>query len=112
MSQTVPPDGRRFHNQRKRRLFLYYLPAAERAKAWYFHPVKCSALDGTGRQIRSQRREAGQIALEVIVRHLDLASMCVRTPTPASGFVDIDMKIIVCNSGIGQRRLKKQFLCM
>lgn len=29
--------------------------------------------------------------------------MCLGTPTPASGFIDIDMKTIVRDSGIGQR---------
>ncbi|MDL2317254.1 hypothetical protein LJC59_09345, partial [Desulfovibrio sp. OttesenSCG-928-A18] len=81
--------------------------AAERAKAWYFHPAKCPALHGTGRKIRSERREACQIVLEVILRHLDLASMCLGTPTPASGFIDIDMKTIVRDSGIGQRRCER-----
>ena len=81
--------------------------AAERAKAWYFHPGKCPALHGRGRQIRSERREACQIVLEVIFRHLDLASMCLGTPTPASGFIDIDMRTIVRDSGIGQRRCER-----
>lgn len=81
--------------------------AAERAKAWYFHPAKCPALHGTGRQIRSERREACQIVLEVILRHLDLASLCLGTPTPASGFIDIDMKTIVRDSGICQRRCER-----
>ena len=81
--------------------------AAERAKAWYFRQAKCPALHGTGRQVRSERREACQIVLEVIFRHLDLASMCLGTPTPASGFIDIDMKTIVHDSGIGQRRCER-----
>lgn len=58
-------------------------------------------------KIRSERREACQIVLEVIFRHLDLASMCLGTPTPASGFIDIDMKTIVRDSGIGQRRCER-----
>lgn len=81
--------------------------AAERAKAWYFHPAKCPALHGTGRQMRSERREACQIVLEVIFRHLDLASLCLGIPTPASGFIDINMRTIVRDSGIGQRRCER-----
>lgn len=81
--------------------------AAERAKAWYFHPAKFPALHGTGRKVRSERREACQIVLEVIFRHLDLASMCLGTPTPASGFINIDMRTIVRDSGIGQRRCER-----
>lgn len=81
--------------------------AAERAKAWYFHPAKCPALHGDGRQIRSERREACQIVQEVIFRQLDLASMCLGTPTPASGFIDIDMGTIVRDSGLGQRRCER-----
>ncbi len=86
--------------------------AAERAKAWYFHPAKCPALHGTGRKIRSERREACQIVLEVIFRHLDLASMCLGTPTPASGFIDIDMRTIVRDSGIGQRRCERAIVML
>ena len=33
--------------------------------------------------------------------------MCLGTPTPASGFIDIDMRTIVRNSGIGQRRCER-----
>lgn len=86
--------------------------AAERAKAWYFHPAKCPALHGTGRQVRSERREACQIVLEVIFRHLDLASMCLGTPTPASGFIDLDMQTIVRDSGIGQRRCERAIVLL
>lgn len=57
--------------------------------------------------MRSERREACQVVLEVIFRHLDLASMCLGTPTPASGFIDIDMRAIVLDSGIGQRRCER-----
>ena len=81
--------------------------AAERAKAWYFYPRQCPQLRGSGRQVRSERREACQIVLEVIFRHLDLASMCLGTPTPASGFIDIDMRSIVQDSGMGQRRCER-----
>ena len=86
--------------------------AAERAKAWYFHPAKCPALHGTGRQLRSERREACHVVLDVIFRHLDLASMCLGTPTPASGFIDIDMKTIVRDSGIGQRRCERAIMLL
>ena len=82
--------------------------AAERAKAWYFHPKKCPPLQAhPHRQTRSERREACQIVLETILAHLDLASMCLGTPTAASGFVDIDMRTIVQDSGIGQRRCER-----
>lgn len=82
--------------------------AAERAKAWYFHPQKCPPLQGhPGRQTRSERREACQIVLETILRHLDLASMCLGTPTLANGFIDIDMRTIVHDSGISQRRCER-----
>jgi hypothetical protein len=82
--------------------------AAERAKAWYFHPRKCPPLQSRpDRQTRSERREACQIVLEVIFRHLDLASMCLGTPTPASGFIDVDMRTIAHDSGISQRRCER-----
>ena len=82
--------------------------AAERAKAWYFHPKKCPPLQAhPDRRTRSERREACQIVLETILAHLDLASMCLGTPTAASGFIDIDMRTIVRDSGIGQRRCER-----
>ena len=82
--------------------------AAERAKAWYFHPKKCPPLQSRpNRRTRSERREACQIVLETILAHLDLASMCLGTPTLSSGFIDIDMRTIVRDSGIGQRRCER-----
>lgn len=86
--------------------------AAERAKAWYFYPAKCPQLHGTGRQVRSERREACQIVLEVIFRHLDLTSMCLGTPTPANGFIDIDVRTIVHDSGMGQRRCERAIVLL
>ncbi len=82
--------------------------AAERAKSWYFHPKKCPPLQSRpNRRTRSERREACQIVLETILARLDLASMCLGTPTLASGFIDIDMRTIVRESGIGQRRCER-----
>ena len=82
--------------------------AAERAKAWYFHPKKCKLLQAKpDRQTRSERREACQIVIEAILSHLDLASLCLGTPTLESGFIDIDMRTIVRDSGIGQRRCER-----
>jgi hypothetical protein len=81
--------------------------AAERAKAWYRHPQKCHALNRGNRQIRSERREAYQIVLETVLSFLDLASLCLGTPTLDNGFVDVDMKTLVAVSGIGQRRCER-----
>lgn len=82
--------------------------AAERAKTWYKHPAKCPPLRShQQRQTRSERREACQIVLETILSHLDLASMCLGTPTLANGFIDVDMQTIVRASGIGQRRCER-----
>ena len=82
--------------------------AAERAKEWYFHPQKCPPLQShPHRQTRSERREACQIVLETVLSHLDLASMCLGTPTSSDGFVDVDMKTLVRDSGIGQRRCER-----
>jgi hypothetical protein len=81
--------------------------AAERAKAWYRHPQKCSALSKGNRQVRSERREAYQVVIETILSFLDLASLCLGTPTPDNGFVDVDMKTLVAASGIGQRRCER-----
>lgn len=82
--------------------------AAERAKAWYFHPGKCKPLQSHPcRKTRSERREACQIVIETILSHLDLASLCLGAPTLDAGFIDIDMRTIVRDSGIGQRRCER-----
>ena len=82
--------------------------AAERAKDWFFHPDTCPPLNiNPHRQTRSERREACQIVLEVLLSRLDLASLCVGIPTPNQGFVDIDMKTIVRESGLKQRRCER-----
>lgn len=82
--------------------------AAERAKAWYYHPKKCKLLQShSHRKTRSERREACQIVIETILSHLDLASLCLGTPTLENGFIDIDMRTIVRDSGIGQRRCER-----
>ncbi len=82
--------------------------AAERAKAWYYHPQKCKLLQShPHRKMRSERREACQIFIETTLSHLDLASLCLGTPTLENGFIDIDMRTIVRDSGIGQRRCER-----
>jgi hypothetical protein len=81
--------------------------AAERAKAWYRHPQKCHVLNKGKRQIRSERREAYQIIIETMLSFLDLASLCLGTPTLDHGFVDVDMKALVEASGMSQRRCER-----
>ena len=81
--------------------------AAERAKAWYRHPQKCHALNVGKRQIRSERREAYQVIIETMLSVLDLASLCLGTPTLDNGFVDVDMKTLVEASGMSQRRCER-----
>ena len=82
--------------------------AAERAKAWYFHPRKCKLLQShPHRQTRSERRAACQIIIETILSYLDLASLCLGTPSLENGFIDIDMRTIVRDSGMGQRRCER-----
>ena len=82
--------------------------AAERAKEWFYFPDKCPPLQSSSeRQTRSERREAIQVVLEALMSRLDLASLCVGTPTPANGFIDLDMKTIVKITGIGQRRCER-----
>ena len=79
--------------------------SAEQAKEWYDHPKKCPPLQShPHRKTRSERREACQIIIETILSHLDLASLCLGTPTLDAGFIDIDMRTIVRDSGMGQRR--------
>ena len=86
--------------------------AAERAKAWYRHPAKCPPLQRARRAIRSERREALQIVIEAILSHLDLASLCLGTPTLDRGFIDIDMKTLVTTAGIGQRRIERAIVLL
>jgi len=81
--------------------------AAERAKEWYRHPQKCHVLNKGNRQTRSERREAYQIIIETMLSFLDLASLCLGTPTLDNGFVDIDMKALVDVSGLNQRRCER-----
>jgi hypothetical protein len=82
--------------------------AAERAKAWYYHPKKCKLLQPHPHwKTRSERREACQIVIETILSHIDLASLCLGTPTLENGFIDIDMRTIARDSGIGQRRCER-----
>jgi hypothetical protein len=38
--------------------------------------------------------------------------MCLGSPTPASGFIDIDMRTIVRDSGIGQRRCERAIVLL
>ena len=81
--------------------------AAERAKEWYRHPQKCHVLNKGNRQTRSERREAHQIILETMLSFLDLASLCLGTPTLDNGFVDVGMKALVDASGMSQRRCER-----
>lgn len=82
--------------------------AAERAKEWFFNPGKCGPLQGEdGRQMRSERREAIQVVLEFMLSRLDLATLCVGTPTMNSGFIDVDMKTVVTGTGLNQRRCER-----
>ena len=86
--------------------------AAERAKAWYRHPAKCPPLQKAKRAIRSERREALQIVIETLLSYLDLASLCLGTPTLDHGFIDIDMKSLVTTAGIGQRRIERSIVLL
>jgi hypothetical protein len=95
-----------FFNVRKIPYVILSL-AAERAKAWYRHPQKCHVLNKGSRQTRSERREAYQIIIETMLSFLDLASLCLGTPTLDNGFVDVDMKAIVSASGMSQRRCER-----
>jgi len=81
--------------------------AAERAKEWYRHPQKCHVLNKGNRRTRSERREAYQIIIETMLSFLDLASLCLGTPTLDHGFVDVDMKALMDASGMSQRRCER-----
>jgi hypothetical protein len=85
--------------------------AAERAREWYAKPWKCPAFtsktQNKKRQTRSERREACVVVVEALLSRLDLASLCLGTPTLDHGFIDVDMAAIVKIAGIGQRRTER-----
>lgn len=82
--------------------------AAKREKAWYDYPKKCPVLQANPhRRTLSEWREACQQVIEAILAHLDLASLCLGTPTLENGFIDVDMGTIVRDSGIGQRHCER-----
>lgn len=56
---------------------------------------------------RTHTEKRAQIVIETILSHLDLASLCIGTPTLENGFIDVDMRTIVRDSGIGQRRCER-----
>ena len=81
--------------------------AAEKSKAWYNEPNRCPKLySRPNRQTRSERREAIIIIIETLLKRLDLASSRVGMPAQ-NGFLNIDMKTIVKESGLGQRRCER-----
>ena len=82
--------------------------AAEKAKEWFFSPAQCPPLQTRpNRQTRSERREACQVVLEFLLSRLDLATLCLGTPTLSGGFLDLDMKTILDGTGLGQRRCER-----
>lgn len=81
--------------------------AAEKTKAWYDQPDLFPKLQSRkGRRTRSERREAVIIIIETLLIRLDLATMQIGFPGP-QGFVDIDMRTIVRESGLSQRRCER-----
>lgn len=46
-------------------------------------------------------------SLRLFYSTCDLTSLCLGTPTLENGFIDIDMRTIVRDSGIGQRRCER-----
>lgn len=81
--------------------------AAERTKIWYDQPSTNSDLNSKNdRQTRSERREAIIIVIETLLKHLDITSLNIGFPSK-HGFVDIDMKTIVRESGLSQRRCER-----
>lgn len=82
--------------------------AVERARKWFFNPQKCPLFKSkTGRNLRSERREAIQVVLEYLLSRLDLATLCIGSPTLNVGFVDLDMGAIVAGTGLSQRRCER-----
>lgn len=81
--------------------------AAEKSKAWYNEPDRCPNLNSsTNRKTRTERREAIIIIIETLLKRLDLTTLRVGLPVQ-NGFLNIDMKTIVKESGLGQRRCER-----
>ena len=81
--------------------------AAEKAKSWFYLPQSCTLLNPNhDRQTRSERREACQVIIETLLKRMDIATLKIGLPT-AAGFIDMDMKTIVQESGLGQRRCER-----
>lgn len=81
--------------------------AAEKTKAWYDQPNLCPKLQSKkDRRTRSERREAVIVIIETLLKHMDLATLQIGFPGP-QGFIDIDMRTIVRESGLSQRRCER-----
>lgn len=81
--------------------------AAEKSKAWYDQPEKCFRLNSKpSRKTRTERREAIVIIIETLLKRLDLTTLRVGLPV-RNKFMDIDMKTIIQESGLGQRRCER-----
>jgi hypothetical protein len=47
------------------------------------------------------------VVLEFLLSRLDLATLCIGRPSRPDGFIDLDMKMIVEGTGLGQRRCER-----
>ena len=81
--------------------------AAERAKEWFYNPAKCPPLNPKERKTRSERREALQVIVNALLSRLELAALCVTTPTPDNGVIELGMRSIVEIPDLGQRRCER-----
>lgn len=81
--------------------------AQERLEHIYTNPLLLPGLHHPNRKIRSERLEACVIVGKALLKRMDLGTLCCGLPTPNKGFIDIDMKTIVLDSGIGQRRCER-----
>ena len=73
---------------------------------FYWRPALIPSLNfanGSQRQQRSERREACVQALGVILRYLNLTTLCVGIPTP-QGFVHLSMEMLRERTTLGKKR--------
>ena len=67
----------------------------------------CPPMATSLRGLRKERRFACLMVLKVLLRHLDEDTLCIGRSSPELGFIALDMKSIVRETGLNQRRCER-----
>lgn len=82
--------------------------AQERIEQLYQNPLIFPILHkNPDRKTRTERLEACVLVIKALLKRMDLSTLCCGRPTLDNGFIDIDMRTIVAETGIGQRRCER-----